>query len=138
MPKFHRRDGYNNFLHVQQGLRWDRQQERWTRIIQAGDARTIWKSTGWNGSIKEDSQDKPADEAFKSYFETMLNPRTEGLPALDYSACTYVPLLDDPFTPAEVQGAIKVTKSKAFFGACPGLFHWLAQQWLLFLTQMPT
>jgi hypothetical protein len=121
---------------VIQGPRWDRQQERWTRIIQSGDARTIWRSIGWNGVFREDSNEKPSDEAFKMHFESLLNPCTPALAPLDSSSCPYVPLLDDPFTPAEVENAIKATKNKAFLGACPGLFHWLPQQWLLFLTQM--
>ena len=115
---------------------WDPQQDRWTRILRSNDHRTIWQSIGWNGSVRSDVSAMPRDDEFKAHFESLLNPRVPNSNTNDLASCPYIPVLDDPYTPHEVERAIKMTKDKAYIGACAGLFRLLPRQWIDFLTEL--
>ena len=105
---------------------WDPQQHRWQRILDSGDQRLIWESIGWDGTLKSDNDnEEPSEEDFKSHFEALLFDSEE--PELEDSCdqSPYIPCLDDPITPQEVERAIKETKLKGYIGTSPGLLKWL-------------
>ena len=119
--------------------KWDTQQDRWTRIINCGDAKTVWKSINWNGQlITGDNTTEPSDDEFKEHFETLLNPPDESQLEIDTSDCPTIPILDDPFTPMEVEHAMKKAKNKGFTGVATGLFRWITLPLLLYITQILT
>ena len=115
---------------------WDPQEGRWIRLLQSGDDRAIWRAIGWNGClVKETQGSSPSDEEFKTHFETLLYTRQEEL-SINIDDAPYIPALDDPFTPNEVEHGIRNAKDKAFTGACVGLFRWLPLQWIIYFTQL--
>ena len=84
-------------------------EERWKRLLQENDHRTIWKSIGWDGSIEEPQLDIPSDGDFKLHFEQLLNPPgIEEVDLFDVSDSPYIPLLDNPIEVAEVIEAADV------------------------------
>lgn len=114
---------------------WNPQQERWIRLIRSSDDRTIWKAIGWNGSIEECQQEAvPSDTEFKDHFESLLDVGNHNVLSIDTEGCPYIPLLDDQFTPVEVEHAFRCAKNRAFIGACTGLFGWLPATWLFYIT----
>ena len=51
------------------------QGERWRRLLEESDARTLWKAINWNGSVDESrSPVQPNDDEFQKHFERLLNP----------------------------------------------------------------
>ena len=108
--------------------RWDPQQDRWCRLINQADERTIWRAIGWNGALTDHNEsDTPSDEDFKAHFEALLkrqNPHDDPR-QFDTTHSPYIPVLDENFTAVEVEKAIKSVKNKAFIGVCAGLFKWI-------------
>ena len=47
--------------------------EKWTRLLEINDSRTIWRAINWNGSIDETT---PTDAEFKLHFDKLLDPET--------------------------------------------------------------
>ena len=118
------------------GPRWDPQQDRWTRIIQTGDDRSIWRAIGWNGCLASSADlhgDRPSDIEFKSHFEALFNAETHNALTVDVEDAPYIPLLDSPFTAHEINKTVRTIKNKAFIGTCAGLFRWLPVPWISFI-----
>ena len=103
-------------------FQWDPQQDRWTRLLSNGDARTIWRAVDWNGTLSDRPQeDRPSEEEFKTHFEILLN--TDGAdPLCDVTGCPYIPVLDDPFTVVEAERAIKTAKTVLLQVQVPAFF----------------
>ena len=118
--------------------RWNPQQERWNRLLERGDSKEIWQAIGWSGSLKDGDNNgiSPSDNEFKIHFETLLNPNPEETTEIDVSESPYVPLLDDPFNPNEVHHAIRKVKNKGYLGVATGLFRWISQPLLFFITEL--
>jgi hypothetical protein len=114
---------------------WGPQHGRWKRLIDTGDARTIWRAIGWNGCLNDQSNEQmPSDVEFKTHFESLLMKNQTM--QCNTENCPYVPLLDDEFSPVETERAIKCLKEKSFSGVCAGLFKCLPLHWIIYLTQL--
>jgi exonuclease III len=90
--------------------------ERWANLLEIKDSKVIWQAINWKGNYKPpiNRHDTPSDEDFAKHFHELLNPPDKcqlTAPQTD----TYVPVLDDPITPFEVDTALKrlqVSKSE--------------------------
>jgi hypothetical protein len=110
--------------HADRREQWGEQQHRWERLLDSEDHKKIWRAIGWNGCLVNDAEDAtPSDDEFKAHFESLLMKNHNAQPLSDVDQCPYVPILDDEFSPVEVEHAIKSQKSKAFIGVCSGLFQ---------------
>lgn len=113
---------------------------RWLNLIKSKDSKQIWKSIDWNGKFDAptDQQDKPSDQQFCEHFSNLLNPEhTSGTPEYSPNEIKYMPILDDPITPGEVETAVKKLKSNKAAGCdgvAPGLLKLLSEKWILILT----
>ena len=113
--------------------RWGPDQERWTRLIESADDRTIWRAIGWNGCLERESavdDRRPSDAEFKMHFEALFRTENHYVLNIDTQEAPFIPLLDEPFTPREIGDAIKCTKNKSFIGVCAGLLRWLPANWI--------
>ena len=115
-------------------------QARWIKILQNNDPRQLWQSINWNGtfSCPNDVLCQPSDEAFCEHYQDLLNP--DGI-NLDYQPVRpkYVPLLDDPIAPREVDDCLrqlKANKAAGIDGTAPGLLKLLPDSWILILTYL--
>ena len=98
--------------------------------------RTIWRAIGWNGCLSAETEETaPTDDEFKTHFEALLN-KNHNVQPMTAGQCPYVPVLDDAFSPVEVEEAVKKQKNKAFAGVCAGLFRYLPFHWIAYLTQL--
>ena len=97
---------------------------RWARIITNKDPKLIWKSVNWKGTFDESCETQPPDSTFKQHFEQLL---TQGHSessenAIDLETAPYIPVLDDPFVPNELENAINsLNRNKSYSGICPGI-----------------
>ena len=69
-------------------------------------------------------KERPSNDEFKIHFERSLDPPGIEDPDVSAGRAPYIPLLDDPFTSAEITDAIqtgKVTRSGGPSGIPPGL-----------------
>ena len=116
---------------------WDITNPRWKRLLNTNDSKVIWKAINWKGEVSRHDNVQPSDAEFKSHFEDLLNPEIQGEQVVadaDLDDAPYIPLLDDPFTPQELEGAMrKINKNKSYNGICPGLVASLPLTWLMFL-----
>ena len=111
--------------------------DRWNRLVDTPNSRQIWEAINWNGTVSlTERADAPKDTDFKRHFENLLNP-TDVEP-MDPSIChgsPYIPATDDPFTPGEVDSAIRSLKAKGGpSGIPPGLLKLLTPAWIISLT----
>ena len=122
---------------TQQPVEWGNQ-EKWTRLLEQNDAKKIWNSINWNGSIDTSSSTSPSDNEFRMHFEELLNPVT-GVNdnEIDVSDLPYIPVLDDPISPEEVcKAANECKETKGFIGVTPAIFGCLPVTWIVFITQL--
>lgn len=115
---------------------------RWNRVAQMNDPKELWRAIGWNGKVQEhgDKKEQPSDENFKAHFEELLCDQSlSGTDLLNSvpNNLPYIPVLDDDFTPVEVQEAIdslKRDRSGGPSGVPPGVMKLLPAQWIIFIT----
>ena len=112
---------------------------RWQVLVAKKDPKLIWSSINWKGDfeLNGNHRNKPSDEDFRQHFEKLLNPPTGYIDMEIPNSDMYVPVLDDPITPAEVDAAIrKLRRNKAagIDGVPPGIFKLLSSEWLGILT----
>ena len=111
--------------------------EKWKRLLQRNDAKMIWKSINWNGSIEESNNVAPSDGEFKIHFEDLLNPRGVVQEDVDVRDSPTIPILDDMITEEEVkEAADSCNESKSYIGVTPAIFKHLPVLWLTFITQL--
>jgi hypothetical protein len=112
--------------------------ERWANLLEIKDSKVIWQAINWKGNYKPPTNrhDTPSDEDFAKHFHELLNPPDKcqlTAPQTD----TYVPVLDDPITPFEVDTALKrlqISKSAGPDGIPPGVLKYLPDDWICLLT----
>ena len=112
---------------------------RWKRIKAADDSKSLWKGIDWNGKYRETtSNEGPPEAAFQNHMERLLNP--DGAEPIDPNKLhtdVSIPLLDEPFTPAEllrvVDKQIKPDKGCDLTGLAPGVLKLLPISWLSLL-----
>ena len=114
--------------------------QRWNNILSSGNDKSLWAAINWNGTIGDivANNDKPSDVEFCKHFETLLNRPVES-DLSDYQPTTqcYIPVLDDPITPYEVDTCIKKLKSNkaaGIDGIPPGIIQLLPDEWIILLT----
>ena len=88
------------------------QENYFRKLFETNDSKNIWKAINWSGSLSsfKDTKQRPSDEEFKDYFESLLNPSDAEPLILPPRNCPYLPVTDDPFTPEEILNAIKQIK----------------------------
>ena len=104
----------------------DLSNDRWRKIFELNDPKAIWQAIGWNGELIEShDKDSPSDDDFKNHFEELLYDTAQ--PEMQDTGIDspYIPILDDPISPIEVDDAIKRTKAKGYLGTCPALLKWI-------------
>ena len=112
-------------------------EEKWKRLLEHNDYRTIWKAINWDGGIDETVVDVPSDEEFRLHFESLLNPQSTEDEDVDVSDLPYIPVLDDPITEVEVIEAAETCKeSKSYIGITPAIFKCLPAAWISFITHI--
>ena len=112
---------------------------RWTRILNSKDSRQLWQSINWKGDFDTppDLTMQPSDDEFCHYYETLL--ATTSYDSLSYTPDTprYIPVLDSPISPEEVDNSIKrlkANKACGIDGVAPGLLKLLNEEWIIFIT----
>ena len=118
------------------GNDWNQAQPRWTRLLECNDSKLVWRSIDWKGNVEIQDCEQPNDVSFKEHFEKLLDP--EGVPDIEHvdieDNVPYIPVLDDPFSIEELNGAVKFTnKNKSYSGICPGIVGMLPPSWFLFI-----
>ena len=117
----------------------DKQKTRWKRILEAKDAKTLWRGINWNGEFREvKARQRPPECAFQEHMERLLNPGDiEALQLPDTHDQVSVPLLDDPIAFGELDHVVrKQLKPDAGCGPdgnSPGTLNLLPHTWLVFL-----
>ena len=117
----------------------DRTTNRWYRIKEAGDSKTLWKGIDWNGKYRETTlEEGPPEAAFQEHLERLLNPSDASQVILEnLDDHVTIPVLDDPFTPEEllhvIDNQIKPDKSCDMSGLAPGVLKLLPTNWLAVL-----
>ena len=103
-------------------------EDRWQRIMEANDSRSLWLGIDWNGKYRETrATERPPEEAFQCHMERLLNPADiESIdPNLANNTGITIPLLDDPFEPVEllhvVDKQMKPDKGCGPDGNSPGI-----------------
>jgi hypothetical protein len=86
--------------------------------------------------LDDNHGEEPADDEFIPHFEALLFAERQPQCLIDTQDCPYIPLLDDPFSPVDVDRAMKSIKNKAFIGVCGGLFRHLPRMWIMYITQL--
>ena len=114
--------------------------ERWNNILAQKNPKELWAAINWKGSMEKTDQakNKPSDKEFCSHFEKLLNPeehrnQEEYIPTRN----TYIPVLDDPIEPDEVDNCIKrlkTSKAPGPDGIAPGILKHLPDDWIILLT----
>ena len=107
----------------------DNDLERWDAVINSGDEKIIWQLIGWNGDLQKTNEIMtPTNATFKEHFDTLPNSEDQQTMNETASECPYIPILDDPITPIEVEDTLKKTKTKGYIGNCPSVLQWLPQK----------
>ena len=111
--------------------------QRWNILLSNKDPRKIWQAIGWKGTFEADIRDAPSDAKFCHFYQSLLNPTSES--HLNYvpTIFKYIPILDDPISPGEVDDGInKLDKEKAagIDGVPPGILKLLPDEWILVIT----
>ena len=114
--------------------------ERWNNILAQNNPKEVWRAINWKGTIEHSDKVKntPSDKEFSEHFEKLLNPeefrnQEEYIPARNI----YIPILDDPIQPDEVDKCIKklkTSKAPGPDGLAPGLLKHLPDDWIILLT----
>ena len=110
---------------------------RWKRLLRDGDDSRVWRKIDWKGNVNAVSNvgmNRPSDEEFKTYFETVLNPKQVVTNYPVIATNVTIPVLDDPITPQEVEHQIqkmKPDKACGPDGLIPGVFSMLPAHWIL-------
>ena len=114
--------------------------ERWNNILSQNNPKEVWRAINWKGTIEHSEKVKntPSDKEFSEHFEKLLNPeefrnQEEYIPARNI----YIPILDDPIQPDEVDKCIqklKTSKVPGPDGLAHGLLKHLPDDWIILLT----
>ena len=119
------------------------EQNRWKRIMDTNDDKMLWNAINWRGEYMADntSAEWPSDAEFQQHLEDLLNPPDADLLQDDsVTSDVYVPILDNPICPSEVDDVIqkqmKPNKGCGPDGISPGIFRLLPVQWIMFITSM--
>ena len=109
-------------------------------MLKNKNSRQIWQAIGWKGTIEADcGKDTPSDTAFCLFYKTLLNLVDVSLLSYTPTLFKYIPLLDDPISPGEVDDSISdlnKEKSAGVDGIPPGVLKLLPDEWILIITFM--
>ena len=113
--------------------------DRWSYLIRNGDYRKIWQAIGWNGCFDSvcDSRDGPSDAEFVEHYNDLLNPPSDTNRNYTPNTHKYMPILDDPISPGEVDDARKSmnsNKAAGVDGVAPGILKLLTDEWIVIIT----
>ena len=114
-------------------------QSRWNYLVQHGDSRQIWQSINWHGEFDNpgDISSRPSDLEFCDHYEHLLNPNPETITEYVSEQPKYIPVLDDPISPGEVDDCIKTlkqNKAAGHDGIPPGVLKLLNIDWICIIT----
>ncbi|MPC66902.1 hypothetical protein E2C01_061057 [Portunus trituberculatus] len=103
---------------------WDETHPRWKRLLDSGDNKLIWRAIHWKGGVGGANALQSTEEQFNVHFEELLRqPNVENL-VQNIENGPYMPVLDDPFTPNELDVVIRdMSVNKSYSGLCPGIIR---------------
>jgi len=115
--------------------------ERWWMVLQSHDPRQIWSAINWKGTFDtpNDVTSMPSDLEFCQHYSRLLSSGHDGTFEFEPNYFKYVPILDDDFSPSEVEEAIKTLKSNksaGLDGVPPGTLKWLSDDWIIAITYL--
>ena len=113
--------------------------DRWQRIIDNKDSKQLWQSINWKGEFASPTDESmlPAGDVFCRFYEDLLSSPEDVASEFVPSLQKFVPVLDSPVTPNEVDHCIrklKANKAAGVDGVAPGLLKLLNDEWVLFIT----
>lgn len=111
--------------------------QRWKHLLDESDSKKLWMSIAWNGDHQQIDSNSchPSDESFCAYYAGLLQAETA--PTFTPGIPKYIPVLDDPIEPFEVEQAIRRLKSNKAPGAdgiAPGILKILDDEWKVLIT----
>ena len=119
--------------------------DRWERLLEENDEAQLWRAINWRGEFNFPSRTQseassPSEYEFKEYFEGVYNPPAVCVPYNDdLWHDVYIPVLDDPMLPQEVQDQVKRLKCNKACGpdgVPPGIFKLLPPAWIVTVTML--
>ncbi len=84
--------------------------------------------------MDRDLSESPSYDEFKIHFESLVNLDNQP-PCVNVGKCPYLPVLDDPLTPMELEVALNTCKNNGYVGGSTGLFKMLPATVLFYITQ---
>lgn len=112
-------------------------------MLEDNDHANLWQAINWLGELTDaidHDNDKPSDDAFKTYFEDIFNPpNVESLDENGLHTQVTILVLDEPIIVNEVETHIKRLKSNKAGGPDglpPALFKWLPDTWIMFFATL--
>ena len=122
---------------IDERYKGDQFQNRWKRIKDANDSKTLWRGIDWNGKYREVSTitDQPSEAAFQTHLEKLMNPtNVDAIGLEDFESQVSLASLDDPFRPEEllhvVDKQVDPGKSCGIDGTSPGVVKLLPAAWM--------
>ena len=113
---------------------WDDMCPRWSKILKSQNPKLIWKSVNWKGGLDNIKDNQPEESTFKTHFEQLFSQDNDmNNEHIDLETAPYIPVLDDPFLPVEMDNAVKsLNSNKSYSGICPGILKVLPLSWFLY------
>lgn len=106
----------------------------------------MWRAINWRGELSLPSREPseaaiPSEYEFKEHFEGVCNPPALLVPNFGglQSDVLYIPVLDNPMLPQEVQNQVqrlKCDKACGPDGVPPGIFKLLPPVWIVTITML--
>ena len=117
----------------------DKSKNRWQRMLEVGDSRTLWRGIDWKGNYREtEEKECPPEAAFQQHIERLLNPdNVEPLNNQHLDAQPTVATLDGLFSLDELlhvrDKQMQPEKGCGPDGTSPGVIKLLPIAWIMFL-----
>ena len=98
--------------------------DRWNNIISGHNDRSLWRAINWNGSVlTSNNSEIPSDTSFCEHFKSPLSIHDPS-EVEQYTPRTtiYIPVLDDPISPVEVDTCVRRSKPLESMVSPPAFF----------------
>ena len=91
---------------------------RWKRIVDSRDSKELWQSVNWKGEFATptDKSSQPGNDVFCQFYKDLLSSPEDVTPEYVPETQKFVPVLDNPIAPYEVDSCIKKLKANKAAG----------------------